>query len=303
MIPTLNTENIIKKNGRKSTIVRLLRELFRNPFAAAAAIVLLLIIVISTTARIISPYPPTLQNLMIRVAPPAWQAGGSWAHILGTDLLGRDILTRVFYGGEMSLSIGVIVCLIAGTFGTIIGMLAGFLGGRFDSIVMRFVDFQAAIPYFLLALTIMAAIGPGAKNLIIVLSIGSWVIFARYARGAMLSIRREVYIDAARVVGGNEFWIMAYHALPNLASPLVTLATLELSRVILSEASLSYLGVGVQPPQTSWGLMVAEGHDYLSIAIWLTVFPGLMIALTTLSINVFATWLRQVTDPVQRGRM
>jgi peptide/nickel transport system permease protein len=168
---------------------------------------------------------------------------------------------------------------------------------------MRFVDFQAALPYFLLAMTIMAAVGAGAKNLVIVLSIGSWVIFARYARSTMLSVRNEVYVEAARAVGGSEFRIMVKHAFPNLVSPLVTLATLELSRVIMSEAGLSYLGLGVQPPDAAWGLMVAEGHDYIAIAHWLTTFPGFMVVITTLSINLSATWLRRVTDPVQRGRM
>ncbi len=152
-------------------------------------------------------------------------------------------------------------------------------------------------------MTIMAAIGPGAKNLIIVLSIGSWVIFARFARSTMLSVRQEVFVEAARVAGGSELWIMIKHALPNLLSPIVTLATLELSRVILSEAGLSYLGLGVQPPQTAWGLMVSEGHDYISTANWICTLPGIMVMIATLSINVFATWLRRVTDPVMRYRL
>lgn len=153
-----------------------------------------------------------------------------------------------------------------------------------------------------MALTIIAAVGPGIRNLIIVLSIGSWPIFARYSRSLMLTVRNQVFIDAARVSGGSELSIMVRHALPNLVSPLTTLATLELSRVILSEAGLSYLGMGVQPPQPAWGLMVAEGHDYVSTANWIVTFPGLFIMLTTLSINIFATWLRSATDPVQLGR-
>ncbi len=288
---------------RDSDLYRLSQTLFRDPFAATAAIILTILVIVAVAAPAISPFDPTDQDLMRRLTPPAWIEGGSEVNLLGTDLLGRDMLSRIIYGTRMSLTIGVVVVIIAGSIGTIIGMLAGYLGGRFDAIAMRFIDFQTAIPYFLLAMTIMAAIGPGAKNLIIVLSLGSWVIFARLARSTVLSIRLSVYIEAARVTGGSEYWIMVRHTLPNLTSTIVTLATLELSRAVLTEAGLSFLGLGVQPPNSAWGLMVAEGHDYISTANWLSTFPGLMVMITTLSINVFATWLRKATDPVQRGRM
>jgi len=290
-------------NFREKDLYRLLRTLFHDPFSTTAAIILIVLVIVAIAAPVLSPFDPTAQSLLRRLTPPAWVEGGSEANLLGTDLLGRDMLSRIIYGTRMSLMIGVVVVVIAGIIGTIIGMLAGYLGGRFDAIAMRFIDFQTAIPYFLLAMTIMAAIGPGARNLIIVLSLGSWVIFARLARGTMLSIRHAVYIEAARVTGGSEYWILVRHALPNLTSTIVTLATLELSRAILTEAGLSFLGLGVQPPNSAWGLMVAEGHDYISTANWLSTFPGLMVMITTLSINVFATWLRKATDPVQRGRM
>jgi len=202
----------------------------------------------------------------------------------------------------MSLGIGLAVILIGGTFGSLMGLLSGYFGGRFDDILMRYIDFQISIPYFLLALTIMAAIGPGTPNLIIVLSIGSWPLFARYARSIMLSLRQQVFIEAARVAGAREIVIMTRHVLPNILSPLVTLTTLELSRIVLTEASLSYLGMGVRPPTPAWGLMVQEAHDYLMVANWAVTSPGVFIMIATLSINIFATRLRISTDPLQRGK-
>jgi peptide/nickel transport system permease protein len=167
---------------------------------------------------------------------------------------------------------------------------------------MRLIDLKTAFPYFLLAITVMAAVGTGEKNLIIVLAVGSWVVYARFTRATMLTMRQSPFIEAARTMGCGDARIIFRHALPNLASPLVTLATLELSRVILAEAGLSFLGLGVQPPTPAWGLMVSEGHSYISNAWWLSTWPGLVIAATALSINVFATWLRAATDPVQRTR-
>ncbi len=282
---------------------RLLSSLLRDKYALVSAVVLVILAFTAFFAEWVAPYDPTDVNIIERLTPPAIFSDGKWEYLLGTDLLGRDLLSRIIYGTRMSLLIGVSVVFFSGVFGTVIGMAAGYLGGRFDAIVMRFVDFQAAIPYFLLALTIMAAIGPGARNLVIVLSLISWPIFARYSRGIMLSVKREVYIEAARVSGCSEIRILLKHAFPNLASPIVTLSTLELSRIILSEAGLSFLGLGVQPPDSAWGLMVAEAHDYVSTANWTVTLPGLMVMITTLSINIFATWLRRATDPVQRGRM
>jgi peptide/nickel transport system permease protein len=296
---TPSATNARRSRAKRGTVL----SLFRDPFALAAAVILLALVVVAVAAPLVAPHDPTAQHLMDRLMPPAWQKGGSWSHLLGTDALGRDLLSRIIYGSRISLLIGLTVTSIAGIFGTALGMLAGYLGGRFDTLVMRFIDFQAAIPYFLLATTIMAAIGPGAKNLIIVLSLGSWVLFARFSRSTMLSIRSELYVEAAMAQGASAGRIIFRHGLPNLLSPLVTLATLELSRVILSEAGLSYLGLGVQPPTSAWGLMVQEGHDYISIAYWLSTYPGLMVMICALSINIFATWLRRASDPVQRTRM
>ncbi len=285
-----------------STGRTLVRSLARDPFALTAALFLVVLIGAAVLAPLIAPHDPTAQDLLNRLKPPAWAADGARTHLLGTDALGRDLFSRVLYGGRVSLTIGFTVVLTAGTVGVALGLLGGYYGGRLDSLIMRLVDLQTAFPYFLLAVTIMAAVGTGEKNLIIVLALGSWVVYARFARAIMLSVRRTAYIEAARSVGCSGTRIVFRHALPNLASPIVTLATLELSRVILAEAGLSFLGLGVQPPTPAWGLMVAEGHSYISSAWWLSTWPGLAIALAALNINIFATWLRAVTDPVQRNR-
>ncbi|MHB8644391.1 MAG: ABC transporter permease [Thermomicrobiales bacterium] len=285
-----------------STSLTLVRSLARDPFALTAALFLVVLIGAAALAPLIAPHDPTAQDLLGRLKPPAWVGGGARTHLLGTDALGRDLFSRVLYGARVSLTIGFTVVLTAGVVGVVLGLLSGYYGGRFDSLIMRLVDLQTAFPYFLLAVTIIAAVGTGEKNLIIVLALGSWVVYARFARATMLSVRRTAYIEAARAVGCSGTRIVFRHALPNLASPLVTLATLELSRVILAEAGFSFLGLGVQPPTPAWGLMVAEGHSYISSAWWLSTWPGLAIALAALSINIFATWLRAVTDPVQRSR-
>ncbi len=283
-------------------ILDFLNHFSRDKFATAALVIFSALVLSSVFADLVAPHDPLKQDLLNRLKPPVWVEGGSWTYVLGTDLLGRDILSRCIHGGRMSLGIGAAVIAMGGVFGSLMGLLSGYLGGRFDAILMRYIDFQISIPYFLLALTIMAAIGPGTLNLIIVLSIGSWPLFARYARSIMMSLRNQVFIEAARVAGGKEVAIMTRHVLPNILSPLITLTTLELSRIVLTEASLSYLGMGVRPPTPAWGLMVQEAHDYLMIANWAVTTPGVFIMITTLSINIFATRLRISTDPLQRGK-
>lgn len=261
---------------------------------------LVLLALAALAAPLLAPHAPGEQDLLQRLKPPAWMAGGRWTHPLGTDALGRDLFSRILYGGRISLAIGLSVVLVSGSIGTAAGLFVGYVGGHPDGVLMRLIELQMAFPYFLLAVTIMAAVGSGATNVVIVLIAGSWVVYARFARATMLSMRQSAFIEAARALGGSDARIVFRHALPNLASPLVTLGTLDFSRVILAEAGLSFLGLGVQPPDPAWGLMVAEGHSYISSAWWLSAWPGLAIALAALSINVFATWLRAATDPLQR---
>lgn len=281
---------------------KLLSELFRDKMAFLGFSIVALVVLSAIFAEQISPHDPTAVNIAQRLAPGFWDARGTTEYLLGTDQLGRDILSRMIYGSRVSLVIGVGVVLFAGVFGTLVGMISGFYGGRVDEVLMRITDIQTAFPGLLTVLVIVTIIGPSVTNLILVLSFNGWMVYARITRGIMLSLRELPYMDAARVVGCTNRRILFLHALPNLVSPLLTLATLELARIILAEATLSFLGLGIQPPDSSWGLMIADGHDYIAQAWWLVTLPGLAIAATVFGVNLVASWLRIYSDPTQRVR-
>jgi peptide/nickel transport system permease protein len=212
------------------------------------------------------------------------------------------MLSRMIYGSRISLEVGAFVVGIAGTTGTILGLLSGYFGGKVDAFVMRVVDTQIAFPGLLLALLIIAVIGPSLKAIVIVLSIDGWMVYARVTRGVTASLRQEPYIEAAEIVGCKSRRVIFRHVLPNLTSPVLTLGVLEFARVILAEAALSFLGLGIQPPAVSWGLMLADGADYLFSAWWVVSLPGIGIALVVLGINLFASWLRLISDPHARDK-
>lgn len=279
-----------------------LGRLMQDKVALAAAIFLLLLLLSAIFAPFLAPHDPTEQDLSHRLWPPAWTEKGTSAHLLGTDQLGRDILSRIIFGSRISLVVGFSVVLAAGTVGTLVGLISGYYGGQVDNVLMRLVDLQTAFPGLLVALAIITMIGPSVRNIIIVLSINGWMVYARMIRGTALGLRNSLFVDAARCIGAGNRRILLSHMLPNLASPLITLATLELARLILAEAVLSFLGMGIQPPASSWGLMINEGHAYITMAWWLVTFPGIAIALTVLSVNLVATWLRTVSDPMQRTK-
>jgi ABC-type dipeptide/oligopeptide/nickel transport system permease subunit len=276
--------------------------LMQDKVALAAATYLLILVVSAVFAPYIAPRDPTEQDLAHRLWPPVWAEKGTPDHLLGTDQLGRDILSRMIYGSRISLIVGVSVVTVAGGVGTIVGLFAGFYGGRLDNVLMRLVDLQTAFPGLLVALVIITMVGPSVRNIIIVLSINGWMVYARMIRGTSMGMRNSLFVDAARCIGAGNRRIIFLHMLPNLASPLITLATLELARIILAEAVLSFLGMGIQPPASSWGLMINEGHAYITVAWWLVTFPGIAIALTVLSVNLVATWLRAISDPMQRQK-
>jgi len=280
----------------------LLNKLVQDKVALAATAYLVLLLVMAIFAPYVAPHDPAEQDLSHRLWPPAWSKTGTPAHVLGTDQLGRDILSRIIFGSRISLVVGACVVLVAGGVGTLVGLVAGYYGGSIDNLLMRLVDLQTAFPGLLVALAIITMIGPSTQNIIIVLSINGWMVYARMIRGTTLALRNSLFVDAARAIGAGSARIIFRHLLPNLASPLITLATLELARIILAEAVLSFLGMGIQPPASSWGLMINEGHAYITLAWWLVTFPGIAIALTVLSVNLVATWLRAITDPLQRER-
>jgi len=264
--------------------------------------IIVLIVLAAFFAPLIAPYDPATQSVVARLKPPVWAAKGSWEHLLGTDQLGRDILSRLIFGARTSLIVGFSVVALAGAFGVTIGLLAGFRGGRTDTILMRLVDIQVAFPGLLMILLIVAVIGPSLGTMVVVLALTNWMIYARVVRGIVLSVRQTPYVEAAEMIGCPQSRVIFRHILPNLMSPLLTLGILEFTNIVLAEAALSFLGLGVQPPATSWGLDVSTGKDYIFVAWWLVTFPGLCISITVLSINLFANWLRVTTDPQEREK-
>jgi peptide/nickel transport system permease protein len=297
---------IALQGGRRRVLPRwlsaILGELRRDRLALLAVAVVGAYFVVALLAPWVAPTDPNAQDLLGRLQPPAWADGGSLDHLLGTDALGRDLLSRVIFGARASIAIGFMVVLIAGGIGTTLGVVAGYRGGRTDQVISRITDVQTAFPGLLLALTILAVIGPGETNLVIVFAVNGWMVYCRTARSQTLSIREQPFIEAARAAGSREGSILVRHVLPNLASTLVTLATLELARIILAESVLSFLGVGVQTPSVSWGLMIADAETYMTTNPWLTFVPGAALATLVLAMNVLASWVRTIADPVQRSR-
>ncbi|MEZ5669097.1 MAG: ABC transporter permease [Alphaproteobacteria bacterium] len=278
------------------------RELWQDKAGFVGLVVLVLLVLMAIFAPLLAPYEPGDQNLPLKFRPPVWQEGGSWAHVLGTDNLGRDVLSRLIHGSQVSLIVGVAVVALAGGFGVLMGLLAGYRGGRTDAFIMRWIDTQIAFPGLLLALIILAVVGASMTTVIIVLAINGWMVYGRMTRGIVLSVRQLPYVEAAEMVGCPSWRVVFRHILPNLTSPLLTLAILEFARIILAEAALSFLGLGIQPPQTSWGLDVAIGKEYMFKAWWLVTIPGTAIAITVLAINMVASWARITSDPQEREK-
>jgi len=276
-------------------------DLVSDRVALVGAIGFVLVVLLAAAAPVIADQY-TKQNLRLRLSPPMLIVEGeiNYHFILGTDQLGRPILDRIIHGSRVSLLVGLGVVTVTGLFGTVLGLLAGYFGGTVDTIIMRWVDIQTAFPGLLVALTLLIMLGPSLQNMMIALMINGWMIFARIVRGVTLSLREEVFVKAARVIGAGDLRIIFIHLLPNLVSPILTIAVMELARIILAEAALSFLGMGIQPPEASWGLMLSDGRDYMAKAWWLVTFPGLAIGLSVLFIQMVAGWLRSVTDPQQR---
>jgi peptide/nickel transport system permease protein len=280
----------------------LLRELAADGPALFGVAVLVLLLTVAVFAPALAPYEPAAQALRDRLQPPVWQEGGTWAHLLGTDHLGRDMLSRLIWGSRVSLAVGAAVVVLAGALGVAVGLAAGYYGGRIDAVLMRFVDTLLAFPGFLLALVILAVVGPSMWSVIAVLGLTGWMVYARMTRGIVLSVRQLPYVDAAEMIGARPGRVIFRHILPNLVSPLVTLAILEFANVVLAEAALSFLGLGIQPPQPSWGSIMSAGRQYVERAWWITVFPGAFLFLLVFSVNVFGDWLRDRLDPRSRSR-
>lgn len=263
--------------------------------------VIALLIITAVFAPLIAPYPPTTGDLRERLSPPSWQEGGSSAHLLGTDKLGRDTLSRLMYGARTSLAVSVIAILVSGSFGSAVGIIAGYLGGWIDSIIMRLVDVAFSFPAILLAMVFAVVFGASFLNIIIVISLILWAEYARMARAETLKVKGMDYIALAQVAGVSGVKIMFRHILPNVATALIVLATLQVGIVIILESALSFLGVGIPPPTPDWGTMIAEGRSYVATAWWLAMLPGIAIVLTVMSFNLLGDALTELLNPSRQG--
>jgi len=275
----------------------------RSPVLLVSSVLCVLLVAIAVFAPWLAPHDPLSGNLSERLMPPSWQEGGSLSYLLGTDTLGRDIFSRLLYGTRISLSVCLLSIAIAGIVGSTLGIVAGFLGGWVETIIMRLVDIAVSLPVILLALLFGVLFGPSYANIIIVIGFLLWSQFARMARGETLKVKQCDYIDLARTAGCSPISIMFRHVLPNVVASLIILATLQVGTVIIIEASLSFLGVGVPPPTPAWGTMIAEGRSYVISAWWLAMFPGLAIMLTVMAANVLGDEMTDLTNPALRNEI
>ena len=277
--------------------VALLRRLVRRRTALFGMLVVLVVMLAALAAPLVAPFDPLEQDIGQRLREPGWQDAQGRVHPLGTDHLGRDILSRIIFGSRIALLVGLAAVVISGVLGMIIGLVAGYFGGRMDDFLMRLADVQLAFPFILLAIAVIGVLGPSLRNIIIVIGVSSWVVYARVVRGEVLSIREREYVHAAVALGSRHWRVLMTHVLPNTFTPWLVVATLDMARVIVIESALSFLGLGVQPPTPTWGGMLADGRVYLSTAWWLATFPGLAILITVLGINLFGDGLRDTLDP------
>jgi peptide/nickel transport system permease protein len=260
--------------------------------------VLLVVLVIpALLAEHVAPYSPYDSSLADRLKPPAWLAGGAWDHVLGTDKQGRDILARIIYGARISGAVSLSAILIGGSVGTVLGLVAGYFGGWVEQIIVYWVDVFLSLPLILMALVLVAVLHPGFGTVIATVSLLIWARYARQVRGEVLSLKQREFVARARVAGASDARIVFRHVLPNVANTLIVLATLQVGTVILLESGLSFLGAGIPRPEPSWGVMVADGRDLIVTAWWIALFPGLAIALVTLSMNLVGDWLSDHLDP------
>ena len=274
--------------------------LFRR-LPVGGGLILLLFVLTAAFAPYIANHDPIRQNLAHTLVPPFWAEGGSRDHLLGTDNMGRDIFSRLIYGSRISLAVGFLSVLMGLIFGTCMGLVAGFFGGRWETLIMRLTDMQLAMPFILLAITIIGAFGPSMTNVIIVLAIGLWPNYARMVRGEVLSVKQNEFVELAVIGGCRTFRVLFWHILPNIVNTLIVMATLNFGMMIIFEGGLSFLGLGVRPPAPSWGGMLADGRAYLTVAWYLATFPGLAIMLVVLGTNLFGDWLRDRLDPKRKA--
>jgi peptide/nickel transport system permease protein len=286
VLPDIAARPVVDKRGRRRPVVSL---------GIVTVFVLGAIL-----APLLSPADPYEQSLRLRFRPPVWEERGSWAHPLGTDRLGRDMLSRILHGARVSLAAGVLTVLLASAFGTAVGLVSGYYGGRVDGVLMRVTDATLSFPTILLALILAVTVGPSFTNVVIAIAVLLWARYARVMRGQVLTLMELDFVAQARIAGAGAWRIITRHLLPNTFNTLVVLVTLQIGYVIIVEASLSFLGAGIPPPTPAWGSMIAEGREFVTSAWWVSCFPGLAILLVVLAFNLLGDWLRDTLDPKLR---
>jgi peptide/nickel transport system permease protein len=294
--PLPATDVVVPIGRRRSS--RLGRSLRSRRLVLFGLAILALVIFGAFAAPVIAPHPPRAGNVVDSKLPPSWLAQADARFVLGTDELGRDILTRVIYGAQISLLVGFVAVALAGAIGITLGLFAGYRGGRIDDVIMRLADIQLALPQILMAIAILAVLGPGIQNVILTLAITNWVTYARIVRGQVLSLREKEFVEAARCIGVRDWAVMFKHILPNTLASIIVIASFAVASTMLAEAALSFLGLSVGPDVPTWGGMVASGRDQIITGQWwIYTFPGLAIMLTVLAINTIGDWLRDYLDP------
>lgn len=263
--------------------------------AGAGLLIIIAVVIIAVLAPLIAPHDPATVTLIDRLKPPLTPG-----HLFGTDSLGQDVLSRVIYGARVSSLIGFFAVAIAGTLGIMLGLVSGYYGGWLDSLIMRIGDIQLAFPTIILYVAVMAVLGPGLLKLIVVMGFVGWVPYGRVQRGMVFSVREQEYVEASRAIGAPDWIILVRHILPNTLGPLVVVASFGVAQAIITEASLSFLGLGVPPSVPSWGSMLSDGRNYLQAGWWIATFPGIAITLTVLAVNLLGDWLRDRFDPLLR---
>ena len=269
----------------------------RHRLPVVSLAIVAVFVLVALLAPLLAPSDPYDQSLRLRFRPPVWEERGSWSYPLGTDRLGRDLLSRIIYGARVSLAAGVVTVLISSAFGAAVGLAAGSYGGRTDATLMRVTDATLSFPVILLALILAVTVGPSFTNVVIAIAVILWARYARVIRGQVLTLMTLDFIAQARIAGAGAWRIITRHLLPNTLNTLVVLITLQVGYVIIVEASLSFLGAGIPPPTPAWGSMIAEGRDFVTSAWWVSFFPGLAILLVVLAFNLLGDWLRDTLDP------
>jgi peptide/nickel transport system permease protein len=284
-----------RRRGRLYDLRRSYTWLVRYP--VIPAVIWLTVVLFAVASPQVAPHDPFRLALADRLIPPAWESGGSLDHVLGTDHLGRDIFSRIIYASRVTVIVVSLTVVAAALIGTFLGLVAGYFGGVFDALLMRLVDFQIALPSLLFAVMLATVLKPGMRNVIFIIIFFFWAAFARLVRAEVLSLRERPFVELSRVAGAGWVHIFIRHLFPNVLSTVMVIATLEVSSVIVFESSLSFLGLGVTPPTVSWGQMLAEGREYMTVAWWTVTIPGLAIFIVALSGNLFGDWLRDTLDP------